>query len=105
MRVTLWRKFSLGPGAPRIVRRALRFWAGVSTDVGAGAALIHSEFAVAYQAVGTVVNDFDLQFVLALYGRSDDRHPKKVVQDHSEVLSVERDFRRLSDRSEIEEEF
>ena len=94
-----------GPRSPEDCKACSPFLGGCLTDVGAGAALVGRELAVAYQAVGTVVNDFDLQFVLALFGRSDDRHPKKVVPDHSEVLSVERDFRRLSDRSEIEEEF
>ena len=75
----------------------------VFDDVGARAALVLRELAVANQAVGPVIDDFDFEFVLAGLDGLRDVHSPGRTPEHAQVFSVECDLRRLYDISEIEE--
>ena len=81
------------------------FWRVVFRDVCAGAALVGGELGVANQAVRPVVDDFDLEFVLAGLEGIGDVHPTGCAPDDSEVFAVERDLGGLDDGSEVEKDF
>ena len=78
------------------------FWWIVFIDVRFGAALVGRELAITDEAVRPVVDNFDLQFVVARFKGLGDVHPSRRTPDYSEILSVERHLRRLADISEIE---
>ena len=81
------------------------FWGTVFIDVRFGAALVGGELAVADEAVRPVVDDFDLQFVVAGFKCLADVHPSRSTPDDSKVFAVERHLRCLADHAEVEEGF
>ena len=81
------------------------FWGIVFIDVRFGAALVRRELAITDEAVRPVVDDFDLQFVLAGFKCLADVHPSRRTPNDSKVFAVERHLRCLADGSKIEEDF
>ena len=81
------------------------FWRIVFRDVCARAALVGGELGVADQSVRPLVDDFDLEFVLASFNDLGDVHPTRIAPDDSELFAVERDLGGLDDGSEVEKDF
>ena len=81
------------------------FWRIVFIDVRFGAALVGRELAITDEAVRPVVDNFDLQFVVARFKGLGDVHPSRRTLEHTEVFAVERDLRRLTKSAKIEEDF
>ena len=81
------------------------FWRIVFIDVRFGAALVGRDLAITDEAVRPVVDDFDLQFVVARFEGLGDLQPSRRTPDDPKVFAVERHLRCLADHAKIEEDF